>query len=227
MKPTILQRWRLAKVLVVVATLASNWWLLVPWLPGIVDPRLGLFSDLEVPGAAYSSVFRGCDLFAASLFLCALLLRGPNNGAMTRRPEFSLLVAFSVAGMMGALTPYVCAESSSLSCRQLERHLQLPPRHYLHIVAGVAEFLFITIAAWRIFQRTKTGPPQLQRAAQGVIITLTVAYPALVAVYLGDYFGAFVEPVFLLSFCAVMAMEIFEPPSGELLHRQVVASGGN
>ena len=212
MKPTTALHWRIAKLLTVVGTLASNWWLLVPWLSGIVDPRLGLFSDLEVAGAAHSSLFRGLDLLAASSFLVALLLRWPSMPGLVRRPEFSFLIAFCVAEMMGALSPYVCAESTYATCRQLEWHLQLPGRHYLHIVAGVAEFFFLTVAAWLMFKRTRTSRDVTARSARAVIWILGFAYPALAVVYLADRFGAFVEPVFVLTFCAVVALEVFERP---------------
>ncbi len=227
MKRAALDRWRLAKVLVIGGALASNWWLLVPCLSGIVDPRLGLFSDLEVAGAAYSSVFRGLDLLAASLFLVALLLRGPSAPVHQRRREFSFLIAFCVAEMMGALSPYVCAESTYARCRQLEWHLQLPGRHYLHIAAGIAEFFFLTVAAWLMFKRTRTESGAMARASRMIIWILAVAYPALAVVYLADHFGAFVEPVFVLTFCAVMALEVFERPAFPLVAEQVPSILGN
>jgi len=207
-----LLRWRVAKALVALGVLASNWWLLVPWLSGIADPRLGLFSDLEVPGAPYSSLFRGLDLLAASSFLVALLLRGPSVSGLVRRPEFSFLIAFCVAEMMGAMSPYACAESTYATCRQLEWHLQLPGRHYLHIVAGIAEFFFLTVAAWLMMKRTRGRREAFARASRVVIWVLGFAYPALAVVYLADRFGAFVEPVFVLTFCAVVALEVFQLP---------------
>jgi hypothetical protein len=52
----------------------------------------------------------------------------------------------------------------------------------------------------------------MARSARAVIWILGFAYPALAVVYLADRFGAFVEPVFVLTFCAVVALEVFERP---------------
>ena len=157
-------------------------------------------------------MFRGLDLLAASSFLVALLLRGPSVPGRLRRPEFSFLIAFCVAEMMGALSPYVSAESTYASCRHLEWHFQLPGRHYLHIAASIAEFFFVTIAAWLMFKRTRANRDALARTARAMIWILGFAYLALAVVYLANRFGAFVEPVFVLTFCAVVALEVFERP---------------
>jgi hypothetical protein len=203
-------------VFVVLGAVASNWWVIVPAMSGIVDPRLGLFSDLEVAGAPHASVFRGLDLVAGALFLAALLLRGPLDRDGHRRLEFTYLVAFCVAGMMGALSPYVCAESTYPTCRAMEWHFQLPYRHYLHILAGVAEFAFITVAAWLMHRRTRGRNDWVARVARSSVVVFLVAYPALATVYLADRYGAFVEPIFVVTFCAIVGTEVLESPRRHL-----------
>jgi len=210
-------RVQLARGLAVVGALASNWWIAVPFLSRIVDPRLGLFSDLEVPGMTHANTFRGLDLLAGSLFLVALLMRGHSSATSLRRPEFPFLVAYSAATMMGALSPYVCAESTYASCRQLEWHLQLAPRHYFHIAAGIAEFALITVAAVLLDRRVRHLTPALARSARGALIAMALAYPALAVVYLFNRFGAFVEPIFFMAFGVVVFVEVFEALPVELI----------
>ena len=200
-----------SQMLIVVGVVATNWWVLVPFRHGITGPHQGFFSDLEATGEPDASLYRSLDFLASLLALLALGLRGPIGRVGERRAEFPWIIVFAVAGMAGSLSPYACAEGTYPSCRQLEWHFQLPMHHYLHIASGIVEFAAITIAIELARRRTRGEFTPEGRAARALIGVLFVAYPALAVAYLGDAFGAFVEPVFFLTFSAMLLLEVFEP----------------
>jgi Protein of unknown function (DUF998) len=190
-----------------------NWWLAVAlgWLGHgvlITSPH-SLFSDLEAAGRPYAGALRALDVVAGSLILVGLALRGRRGPGGPRR-EWVLLVVFAGAAVIGGLFPYVCAEGIRASCRAAEWHFHLPWRHYVHVVAGVAEFLAAsgaTLVAWR---RTSGQPGWVARVVRATGVVLVVAYPLIGVSYLTDRLGALVEPLFFVSFSAVVAVELFE-----------------
>jgi hypothetical protein len=56
---------------------------------------------------------------------------------------------------MGAISPSLRPETTLATCGQIEWHLSLPGRHYLHIAARVAELFVLIVAAWLMMQRTR------------------------------------------------------------------------
>ena len=59
------------------------------------------------------------------------------------------LVAFAVSGAVGGQFSYACPEGLSASCRAAEWRLALPHHHYVHVLAGIAEFVFALPSAGR------------------------------------------------------------------------------
>jgi len=194
----------------VAGVLAYNWWVVVPFVPGLMPSVNGFFSDLEATGRPYAADMAHADLVAGILMLAALLLRGPLVAGSVRR-EWKWMVAFAVAGTLGGRYTYTCAEGLSAACRSMEWHLRLPTHHYVHVVSGIAEFATLTVAAVIAMRRTgKDGTPE-SHIYSGVVKVLVVAYPILGLVYITDRFGTFVEPIFFITFSVMMLAEVFEP----------------
>ncbi len=199
-----------AKVLGVAGILAYNWWVVVPFVPGLMPSANGFFSDLEATGRPHAVLMSDADLAAGILLVAALLLRGSSARHGVRR-EWKWLVAFALAGAIGGRYPYACAEGLSEACRQLEWHLQLPIHHYVHVVSGIAEFATLTAAAVIALRRTRHEGTLEARAYRAVVTTLAVGYPLLALVYLTDRLGTLVEPIFFVAFSAMVLTELFEP----------------
>jgi hypothetical protein len=189
---------------------AYNWWVVVPFVPGLMPSVNGFFSDLEATGRPHASLMSDADLAAGLLLAAALLLRGSTAGGAVRR-EWKWLMAFALAGAIGGRYPYACAEGLSATCRQLEWHLQLPVHHYVHVVSGIAEFATLTVAAVIAVRRTRHGGTPESRIYAGVVTTLVLGYPLLGAVYLTDRLGTLVEPIFFVAFSVMVLTELFEP----------------
>lgn len=189
---------------------AYNWWVAVPFVPGLMASRNEFFSDLEVPGLRDANLMQRADLVAGVLLLLAMLVRGASgrNGA---RREWKWLVAFAAAGAIGGRFPYVCSEGLSATCRNLEWHGQLPLHHYIHVASGIAEFLFLTVAVVVAVRRTRDETTREARAYRVILKVLIVGYPLLGFVYLSDRWGAFIEPIFFVSFSAMFIVSLFEP----------------
>ena len=65
-----------AKVLGVAGVVAYNWWVVVPFVPGLMPSVNGFFSDLEATAARMHALMSDADLIAGVLMAAALLLRG-------------------------------------------------------------------------------------------------------------------------------------------------------
>jgi len=148
-------------------------------------------------------------MLAGLLLVGALVLRGPFAGGLARR-EWPWLVAFAAAGGIGGHYPYACSEGLSASCRRLEWHLQLPLHHYIHVVSGIAEFAFLTVAVVLAVRRTRGSTTRAARVYPVLLRVLVVGYPLLGLVYLTDRLGTLVEPIFFVTFTAMALTEVFE-----------------
>ncbi len=198
-----------AKVAAVAGVLAYNWWVVVPFVPGLMPSANGFFSDLEATGRPHAALMSDADMVAGVLLATALVLRGSFAAGGPRR-EWKWLVAFAIAGAVGGRFPYACSEGLSATCRQLEWHLQLPIHHYVHVVSGIAEFATLTTAAVIAMRRTRASGAPAARMYTALVEVLAVGYPLLGLVYLTDRLGTFVEPIFFIAFSAMILTEVFE-----------------
>lgn len=199
-----------ARALGVVGVAAYNWWVVVPFVPGLMPSVNGFFSDLEATGRPHAALMSDADLAGGVLILAGLLLRGSRADGVVRK-EWKWMLAFAVAGVIGGRYPYACSEGLSASCRQLEWRFQLPVHHYVHMAAGIAEFATVTIGAVVAMRRTRGQREPAARAYAGIVALLAVGYPVLGLVYLTDRLGTLVEPLFFVAFSAMVLTELFEP----------------
>jgi Protein of unknown function (DUF998) len=199
-----------AKVLGVAGVVAYNWWVVVPFVPGLMPSVNGFFSDLEATGRPHADLMADADFAAGVLMVAALLLRGSlaRNGI---RKEWKWMVAFAVAGAVGGRYTYACSEGLSAACRSMEWHLQLPIHHYVHVVSGIAEFATLTAAVLIARARTRHESTHESKVYVWLLRTLLIGYPLLGLVYLTDRLGTFVEPIFFVAFSAMVLTELFEP----------------
>jgi Protein of unknown function (DUF998) len=217
-----------AKVVGVAGVLAYNWWVVVPFVPGLMPSVNGFFSDLEATGRPHAALMSDADLCAGVLLVTAFLLRGSTARHGVRR-EWKWIVAFGLAGAIGGRYPYACAEGLSASCRQLEWHLQLPVHHYVHVVSGIAEFATLTTAAIIARRRTRHEGTLEARAYAAVVAVLVIGYPLLGLVYITDRLGTLVEPIFFVAFSTMVLAELFEPinrDTGLTWDQRVMEPGG-
>jgi hypothetical protein len=203
----------------VVGLALYNWWIPVAFDGRLMTSPDELFSDLEATGRPDAALLQHLDLAAGLVLLAALLLRG-SVGRTGRRSEWPWLVAFAVAGAVGGQFSYACPEGLSASCRAAEWRLALPHHHYVHVAAGIAEFVFGTVAVYLAWQRTRPVETPVTRAIRWTGRTMVVAYPLLGVAYLTDRFGAFVEPVFFTCFSVMVLAELVERvQAGRSVHR--------
>ena len=203
--------WRrpLAVLLGGVWILLYNWWVPVAFDRHLMTSPDEFFSDLEASGRPDASVLQHLDLAAGLVLVAALLVRG-RTGRTGRRTEWPWLVAMAVAGAIGGQFSYACPEGLSASCRAAEWRLALPHHHYIHVLAGIAEFAFGTVAVYLAWKRTRPKEDAVTRAVRWTGRILVLAYPILGIAYLTDRFGAFVEPIFFTCFSVMVAVELLE-----------------
>jgi hypothetical protein len=199
-----------AKVAGVAGVVAYNWWVVVPFVPGLMPSVNGFFSDLEATGRPHADLMADADLMAGVLMAAALLLRGSLARGGVRK-EWKWMMAFAAAGAVGGRYTYACSEGLSAACRRMEWHLQLPIHHYVHVVSGIGEFAFLTTAVVMARQRTHGQQTRESAIYAWLLRTLLIGYPLLGAVYLTDRLGTLVEPIFFVAFSVMLLTEVFEP----------------
>ena len=187
-----------------------NWWVVVALHTHLLTTPDELFSDLEANGRPDASLLQHLDLAAGLMLMAALLLRG-RRGPDGPRAEWPWLLAFAASGAVGGHFAYVCPEGISASCRSAEWRLALPPHHYLHVLAGIAEFATATVAIYLARQRTRPVERPTTQVVRWTGRALVVAYPFLALVYLTDRMGAFIEPIFFVCFSVMALVELAEP----------------
>jgi len=191
---------------------AYNWWLLVPLRPGLMTSPDELFSNLEVTGQPYAALMQRADLAAGLLLLAAFALTGPGRWRHGRG-EWLAMLGFAVAGALGGLSPEVCADGISATCRQLEFHFRLPAAQYVHMAAGIAEFAAITIALYSAAARTRGTRGRFARVYRVLASGALIAYPLLGAAYLTDRLGGIMEAVFFAGFTVLAGTQLAERTS--------------
>jgi len=191
------------------SVLAYNWWVGAA-LAGLVSSPDGMFSDLEATGVPHAQIFERLDILAGVLICAGLLTRG--RPAAGRRREWTLLMAFGVSGIIGGMFPYACPEGKDERCRSAEWAFQLPFHHYVHMVSGIAEFAFATLAIWLMWRRLRDAARGIWRTVAATLVTgLAVGYPALAVSYLADRWDAPVEAFFFLLFALLVGTVLCEP----------------
>jgi Protein of unknown function (DUF998) len=198
-----------AGILGIAGLAAYNWWLLVPFKPGLMTSPDELFSNLEVTGQPYAAVMQHADLISGLLLLVAFVLTGPGRWRHGRGEWLSML-GFAAAGALGGLYPQVCADGISAACRRLEYHFQLPAAQYIHMAAGIAEFAAITVALLRAAARTRGTGRGFGRVYRGLVRGAVIGYPLLGAAYLTDRLGGIMEAVFFAGFTVMVGAQLAE-----------------
>jgi hypothetical protein len=203
--------WRLgaSEVVGVAGLLLYNWWVVVPFVHGLLPSVNGFFSDIEASGLPHAPLLQHLDLLSGILLLTALALRG-SVGPQYRGREWGWLVGFAIAAGAGGKFSYACSSGLSAACRAQERRLQLPLHHYIHMLSGVLEFATITAAVVLAVRRTRGQRTGSARVYRSVLRLFSIAYPLLALAYLTDRLGAFIEPVFFLSFTLVIITHLFQ-----------------
>ena len=203
-------RLTVARAAGVAGVVAYNWWVVVPFVPGLMPSVNGFFSDLEATGRPHADLMADADLLAGVLMAAALLLRGSlaRDGI---RKEWRWMMAFAVSGAVGGRYTYACSEGLSAACRRMEWHLQLPIHHYVHVVSGIAEFVTLTTAVLIARRRTRGERTRESTIYAWLLRTLVIGYPLLGLVYLTDRLGTLVEPIFFVAFSVMLLTELFEP----------------
>jgi hypothetical protein len=198
-----------ARVLGIAGLLAYNWWVLVPFKPGLMRSPSELFSNLEVAGQPFATAMQRADLLSGLLLLAAFLAAGSRSIPGGRREWLGMMV-FAAAGALGGTCPEVCADETSARCRTMEWSFQLPLQQYAHIVAGILEFAGITAALLFAFQRTRGGQGPVARVHLGTALAAAVAYPLLGAAYLLNSLAGVMEAVFLTGFTVIVLTQLSE-----------------
>lgn len=189
--------------------LAYNWWMLVPFKPGLMRSPSELFSNLEVTGQPYADVMQRADVAAGILLLLAFVLAGGRTVIGGRR-EWLGMVVFAMAGAIGGLFPQVCADGLSHTCMSAEWHFKLAASQYVHDGSGVIEFAGITLALLLAIMRTRGDNTQTARRYRFLGWVALVAYPVLGVSYLFNLYGAVIEAVFFAIFTAMVLLQLAE-----------------
>ncbi len=178
-----------------------------------------LFSNLEVTGQPYASVMQHADFASGLLLIAAFWAAG--FGSRAGRREWLAMLGFGVSGALGGLFPEVCADGVNAACRRMEVHFQLPASQYIHMVVGIFEFFFITLALALAVLRTRGQRTRTAVVYRGLARAAVVAYPLLGVAYLVNRLGGVMEAVFFVGFTVMILAQLTERTGA--LRRQATA----
>lgn len=215
--------------LAVAGLVAYNWWLLVPFKPGLMTSPNELFSNLEVDGQPYATAMQHADLLSGILLLAAFAVLGRRSVAAGWR-DWAAMLVFAAGGALGGVYSEVCADGISAVCRQQEIHFQLPVSQYLHMAAGIVEFAGITIALFLARRRTRGREDLAARLYRRLWVGALICYPLLGLAYLVDRMGGVMEAVFFFGFTVMVAVQVAERtrhPAADLLPTPAPARSRN
>jgi len=205
--------------------LAYNWWVLVPFKPGLMTSPNELFSNLEITGQPYAAVMQHLDMLSGLLLLCAFLATGLRSFPAGRR-DWAAMMVFAAAGLAGGVFPEVCADGINAVCRREEWHFQLPLSQYVHMVAGIVEFAAITIALFIAMRRTHGSRARTARVYRRLWQAALVAYPLLGLAYLLNRLGGVMEGVFFVGFTVMVLTQVAERTGHGARHRPAADVSG-
>src|SRR5665213_1708901 len=186
-----------------------NWWILVPFKPGLMTSFNELFSDLEIDGRPYATAMQHADFVAGILLLIAFLILGSRKRIKNFK-EWLAMVFFAIGGAIGGVFSELCSDTTSAVCRHLEIRFQLPAHHYLHIAAGIVEFGSITNALYIARKRTRNQKTQAAKVYSILAKAALIGYPLLILAYLTNLFGGFIEMFFFLAFTMIVIVQLWE-----------------
>src|ERR1017187_10456686 len=193
-------RGAMAWIFGIAGLLAYNWWVLVPFRPGLMRSPSELFSNLEVTGQPFATAMQHADLLSGLFLLGSFLAAGSRSIPGGRRDWLAMMV-FAAAGALGGLFPEVCADEISARCRTMEWDFQLPLHQHLHIATGIFEFGGITVALLLACQRTRNERARTARVYRNLA-------RAAAAAYLLNRLGGVVEAVFFTGFTVMAATRV-------------------
>jgi uncharacterized protein DUF998 len=188
--------------------IAYNWWAFVPLKPGLMTSPDEFYSNLEVAGRPYATLFQHCDIAAGILLVAAFALAGWRS--LSGRREWLCLIVFAIAGSIGGMFPEACADGVNASCMSMERHFQLPLSQYVHDGAGVIEFTAITLALLLALWRTRRDGTRTAWIYRGLAAGAVLAYPLLGVAYSVSRLGGVAEAVFFAGFTVMVVTQLAE-----------------
>ncbi len=186
-----------------------NWWVLVPFRPGLLHSPNELFSDLEMPGQPFASAMRHADLLSGVLLMVAFLAVA-GAGARARWGEWAGIMVSAAANAAGGVFPESCAEGISAVCRQRELSFSLAPGDYIHEVAGICEIAGVTVTLVLAYRRTRGDRTGAARTYRALACVALVAYPLMGLAYLTARLGAVIEPVLFVGFTIIVVTQLAE-----------------
>jgi hypothetical protein len=210
----------IAWILGIGGLIAYNWWVLVPFKPGLLRSPDEFFSNLEVTGQPYAAVMQHLDVVSGLLILAAFAVAGLASASIAAgRREWLGMIAFALAGLIGGLFPQVCEDGVSVACMDAERHFQLPLSQYVHDGAGIVEYAGITLALLLAVRRTRQDQTATARIYRALAVGAAIMYPILGLTYLINKLGAVVEGVFFVGFAVMVVVQLHERLTRRLAQR--------
>ncbi|HVB45896.1 MAG TPA: DUF998 domain-containing protein [Streptosporangiaceae bacterium] len=203
------RRTALAWLLCTAGLVGYNWWILIPFKPGLMRSPNEMFSNLEVNGQPFASMMQHADLISGLLLLAAFVVAGTRTGLGTRREQLAML-AFAAGAAAGGIFPETCADAINATCKELELTLRLPASQYLHLAAGAVEFGGATITLVWAARRTRGQHSRVAAVYRTLFLAAFVGYPLLGVMFLLDRFGAVIEAAAFACISVLLVVQLLE-----------------
>ena len=202
-------RRRLALALGTVGAIAHNWWVVIyplGWMPS----WHALISEAEATDQPHGQFLSTIDIIVGVFVIAGVLLVGREYRGRRGRVVWWLALSWGFFGMLEGIFPLACSPSTNKVCEDAEWKFELAYHHYVHMGAGVVEYLsanLVAIMAWRV-----GSLGWLSRFGKWMTLAMVVFYPFMGATFFLHKWSTITEALFFVMYSTTIGAVIWYRP---------------
>lgn len=200
------RRWGWAAVIGTIGVVLHNWWVVIyplGWMPS----WHALISEAEATDQPHGWLLSGIDIVVGVLVIAAVLLIRHHYWGRAGRVVWWFALSWAFFGMLEGIFPLACSPSSNKVCEDAEWKFELAYHHYVHMGAGVFEYVsanLVAILAWRI-----SSLGWLSRFGKWMTIVMIVCYPFMGATFFTHRWSTISEAIFFVLYSTTIGAVIW------------------
>lgn len=202
--------WLAGGLLGTLGLLAHNWWVVIypiGWMPSFD----ALISEASATDQPHGWLLSGIDIGVGVALVAALFLCRRTWLQHGRASVWWWSLVWALGGLVEGVFPLACSPSTNRTCEDAEWAFELAAHHYVHMAAGVVEFVAASIAILLVWRTPALG--WLSRLGAWLSLGILVVYPFLGLAFFTHRLSSIPEAVFFVMFSSAMGAVVWWRPS--------------
>lgn len=191
------RQWRWAVILGTIGVVAHNWWVVIyplGWMPS----WHALISEAEATDQVHGRLLSNIDIVVGIFVIAGVLLVRRTYWGRPGRAVWWFALSWGFFGMLEGVFPLACSPSSNKICEDAEWKFELAYHHYVHMGAGVLEYLSANLVAILAWRTPSLG--WLSRFGKWMTIVMICAYPFMGATFFTHKWSTISEALFFILY---------------------------